>query len=93
VVLRQCSPPEFLVECAVWTELVVLVEWGGTNMASHRLDRGILHWCMGLLSPRHRIPVKETFVDFTRVRNWPWCTTMVSNALGNNVYRNELALG
>lgn len=93
MVLRQCPAAEFLVECTIWTELVISLEWSGTNMASDRLNRGILHRCMGLLSSRHWFPFEKTFVDFPRFCNWSWGATMVSNALGNNVDWHEFTVG
>ena len=86
VVFRNRHPPEFLVECSIRTELVVLVEWRRAGVANCPVGRDIFRWCMGLLSPGSGSAVKKSFMESTRVCYWPWGAEMVSNALGCNLY-------
>ena len=86
VVFRSRHPPEFLVECSIRTELVVLVEWRCAGVANCPVGRDIFRRCMGLLSLGSGSAVKKSFMESTRVCYWPWRTEMVSNALGCDLY-------
>jgi len=88
VVVLCCGySPEFLVERTVWTKLELPVDRDNTNMADSLINRRILHWSMGIIPPCHRYPIKETFMDSTCLCNWSRRPKMVSDALGNNIYR------
>jgi hypothetical protein len=93
VVLCGGYSPEFLVECAVWSQLELPMDRNDSNMADRLIDRRLFHWSLGIIPPCHRYPVKKTFVDLAGLCNWPWSTKMVSDAMGNDIYWTQSSLG
>jgi hypothetical protein len=93
VVLCRCRPAEFLAEHNLWSKLVLLMERTHRSMANTHSRGCFLPLCLGLSPMDIRSFVKETFMGPTCVRNWPWCPSMVSDALGNYYNWSQSSMG